>query len=217
MTSFCTDRDLLATEPLIYLSGGFPAQAPAAGDDGELDGTSFTSAGSDFAAAGAAPGMVLRVADGPQAQRRALEVVSVEGPTALTVSVLRPDAEADAVPPVAGTGLHFELRTFAAQIASVSATLAEKLRTASEAAGISAAEFADSAQLARCCAAGVLASVYTARAENAAAEDANWTKAEHYRRVFRRRQVRLRLAVDADSDGTAESTRTLGHVALRRV
>ncbi|MFW6133072.1 MAG: hypothetical protein ACOC8F_04190 [Planctomycetota bacterium] len=216
MTAFCTDRDILAVEPLVYVSGAAPAQTLVGGDDGQLAGTSFTSTQSNFTDAGAAGGMALIVLRGSPPGRQALEIVSVDGTTQLTVSILRPDAGGEPIAPAPGTDLPFELRTYAAQIAGVSADLAEKLRTASEAAGVAAADFADSAQLARTCALGVLASVFTARAENARPDDANWTKAAHYRRAFDRAQVQLRLVVDADADGRGESTRTLGNVTLRR-
>ncbi|MBS3734483.1 MAG: hypothetical protein KGY99_06100 [Phycisphaerae bacterium] len=216
MTALCTDRDILAVEPLVYLSGTAPVQALAAGDDGQIAATSFTSPGSDFAACGAAIGMVLVATTGSGAPPRAMEVVSVDGATALTVSVLRADASADPVPPTPGQDLSFELRTYAAQIAGVSIALTETLRTAGEADAIAVADFADSVQLARTCTLGVLADVFTARAENAAADDANWIKATHYRRAFAAAQVQLRLVVDADADGQAESQRTLGNVTLRR-
>jgi hypothetical protein len=99
----------------------------------------------------------------------------------------------------------------------VADTLAEKFRQLSEAAGINSADFADSSQLRQAVAYGSLSGIFVARAENAAPGDANWIKAEHYRRLFQAGQIQLRLAVDADGDGTAQQTRSLGNVTLRRV
>ncbi|MCD4823590.1 MAG: hypothetical protein K8S55_03215 [Phycisphaerae bacterium] len=217
MSSFCLDRDILAVEPIAYLGGGGSGQQIAAGSDGALSGTTFTSAGSDFTSAGLAAGMVLCVTQTIPAEGTALEIISVDSATALTVSVLRADTDADAIAPLAGTSLNFYVRTFAAQIANVSGGLAEKLRRISEAAGIVAADFADSVQLKHTAVAGVLAKLYLARADNARPHDANWIKAEYYRDEFKRMQNQLRLAVDIDGDGEAERTRTLGNVSLKRV
>ena len=95
--------------------------------------------------------------------------------------------------------------------------LAEKLRRVAEAAGVAAAQFADSAQLRSAVACGMIADVFVARADNSREGDANWIKAQHYRQEFARMQLQMRLAVDADGDGLAEQTRTLGNVNLRRV
>jgi len=217
MDLFCTDRDLLAIEPLIFLLGGGPAQELAAGEDGAISATTFSSAASNFGAAGVEPGMVLAASPGAPAEGAAYEIVSVDSPTTLTVSVLRADGEADAVAPPSGIELRFHVRTYRPQIHNVSATMAEKLRQIVEVSGVASADFADSAQLAPACAHGVLATVFVARAESASPADANWIKAEHYRREFLRLQLQLRLAVDADADGVAERTRTLGNVSLRRV
>ncbi len=217
MSMFCQDKDLLSIEPVIFIGGGYVGQELAVGADGALSGTTFTSAGSNFQSAGVAAGMVLcTYADNP-AEGSAAEIVSVDSATQLTVSVLRADAADDPVAPPAGTGLGFYIRTFAAQIANISETLAEKLRQMAEVAGITKADFADSQQLKMTAAAGCLSSIFVARSDNATDRDANWTKAEHYREKFVRQQLQLRLAVDADGDGQAEQTRTLGSITLRRL
>ncbi len=217
MNSFCQDRDLLGIEPVIFIGGGFPSQQISSGGDGAMSGTTFTSAGSNFTADGIAAGMVLCTHTGAPAEGSACEIISVDSQTSLTVSMLRGDTDAAATPPQAGTRLSFFVRTFLPQIRDVSDTLAEKLRQISESQGIVQADFADSQQLRLTTAYGVLASVFVARAENATSADANWIKAEYYRREFARSQNQLRLAIDIDGDGTAESTRTLGNVTLRRM
>ena len=216
MNAFCQDRDLLAIEPVIFF-GGPAGQQLAAGTDGELDGTAFTSDTADFVAAGAAGGMVLYVYASAPEEGSAYEIVSVDSAAALTVSVLRGDPQTAPVAPPAGSKLSFHVRTYQPQIQSVSATLAEKLRQIAEVAGLAPAKFADSRQLRTAAAHGALASIFVARAHGARPIDANWIKAEHYRSLFRELQLQLRLAVDADGDGQAERTRTLGNVAMRRV
>jgi hypothetical protein len=217
MSSFCQDRDILGIEPVAYLAGDFAHQRLAAGADGAVSGTTFTSAGSDFGSAGVAAGMVLCAYQTIPAEGTAWEIISVDSATAMTVSVLRADIDDDPLAPPAGTGLSFHVNSFAARIADVSNTLAEKLRQIAEVAGIGSADFADSAQLRTTTAYGVLSGLFLARASNARPNDANWIKAEFYRSEFRRAQNQLRLAVDIDADGVAEQTRTLGNVLLKRV
>jgi hypothetical protein len=217
MSDFCQDRDLLAMEPGIFLSGSFAGQNILACEDGTIEGTTFSSASGDFQAASVEEGMVLCTYAATPSEGLAVEIVSVDSATELTVSVLRPDSQASPTPPPARSGLRFHIRTFKPQIRSISASLAEKLRSTAEVEGVQAARFADSTQLRLTTAHGVLAAVFVARAENAAESDANWIKAQHYRGEFARLQPQLRLALDADGDGTAEQTRALGNVTLRRV
>jgi hypothetical protein len=217
MNRFCQDRDLLGIEPIVFLGSGFPAQEMIRGSGAALSGTTFTASGANFTAAGVAPGMVLCTYTTVPAEGTVCEIVSVNSQTQLTVSVLRADPAASPVAPKAGTGLSFHVRTFDPQVRGVSDTLAEKLRQMAEVAGIRSADFADSTQLRVAAAYGALGSIFVARAENAQPGDANWIKAEHYRQEFRRLQLQLRLVVDANGDGKAEQTRTLGNVALRRV
>ena len=160
--------------------------------------------------------MVLCTYTTTAAEGSAYEVVSVDSPTTLTVSVLRADTGGAAVPPPAQSGVSFHVRTYSAQIHTVSAAMGEKLRQMAEVSGVAAADFAESAQLRLTAAYGTLAEVFVARADNAQPSDANWTKAQHYRQLHRNLQLQLRLVADTDGDGQAEQTRTLGNVTLRR-
>jgi NAD-dependent oxidoreductase involved in siderophore biosynthesis len=150
------------------------------------------------------------------AEALAYEIVSVDSATSLTVSVLRATTDGAAVAPPAGSNLKYYINTFAPQIAAVQATLYDKLRQISQACGISGGDFADSPQLRSAAALGVLAAVFTARASNATGADANWTKAELYRRQHVAALSAVRLARDLDGDGFAERTRSLSNVTLRR-
>ena len=215
MSDFCQDRDLLSIEPSVFVTAGFAGQELIAGLDGAISGTRFTSSGSDFVTAKVAAGMVLSIS--PAAgEGKSFEIVSVETATSLTISVLRADTDDQAIPPGNAASLKFHVRTFGPQIRGVSETLAEKLRQISEAAGVKAADFENSAQLRSSTAHGALASIFLARADNAAPSDANWIKAEYYRNHFRQLQLQLRLVVDSNADGSAELTRTLGNVRLHR-
>ncbi len=216
MANECKDRDLLTIEPDVFTGGGFDSQQPAGGTDGAVSGTTFTSASADFTAANIQVGMVLCIYSTVPAEGRCYEIISVDSATSLTVSVLRADRDADAVAPPAGTELKYYINTFAPQIAGSEATLHEKLRQIGEADGISLTDFVDSSQLRKAVALASLASIFTARASNATGDDANWVKAEFYRRQHVTAVGALRLAKDIDGDGFAEQTRTLANISLRR-
>jgi hypothetical protein len=216
MDQFCNDVDLLAIEPGIFLGGGRPGQLLAAGAGGSISGTGFVATGRDFVAAGVSAGMVLCVYTTSPSEGVAYEITSVASGS-LGISVLRADACQPIIAPPAAEGLSWQVCTFAAQITTIGRTLAEKLRLFQEVGGIKVATFADSSQLRATAANGTLASIFVARAENAAPSDANWIKAQYYRRQFLDLQLAMRLVVDVDGDGVARQTRTLGNVTLRRL
>lgn len=218
MTPFCHDRDLLIIEPAVFTVGAFRAQQLAAGNDGALAGTAFTSAAADFSDAVVKSGTVLCAHSGQLSEGICYEVVAVADAHTLTVSVPRASVEEPATPPAAGgAGLNWQVLTFGPQIARASDMLAERLRDLAEAAGIKSAEFADSAQLVEVTACLALASIYAAAAETADDSDARWTKSRHYAGRYAGQLQRLRLACDLDGDGRAETTRSLANVRLRRL
>jgi hypothetical protein len=216
MTNQCQDRDLLAIEPGLFAGGGFDNQQLAAGSDGALAGTAFTSAAAGFVNSAVQPGMVLSVYATVPAEARCYEVIAVDSATHLTVSVIRADADASAVAPPEGTGLKFFITTLGPQIAAAQRALCEKLRLTGEAAGIAPADYAASSQFRVAVALAALASIFIARTSTGEPGDANRVKAEFYRLRHVEALTQLRLASDADGDGLAETTRSLGNVSLRR-
>ena len=61
MSMFCQDRDLLSSEPVLFIGGGFVGQELTSGSDGAISSTTFTSAGSNFTSAGVAAGMASQI------------------------------------------------------------------------------------------------------------------------------------------------------------
>ena len=216
MNTYCQDRDLLSIEPIVFLGGAFATQNLIAAANGQISSTTFTSTGADFNAAGIEAGMVLCTYETTPTEGAACEIVSVTSSTTLTVSVLRADVGGDPVAPPGQSGVSFYIRTYLVQIRTASQTLGEKLRQMAEVSGVDKADFADSTQLRLVTAYGALAEIFVARADNAAPHDANWIKAEHYRKLHRQLMLQVRLAVDSDGDGQAEQTRSLGNITLRR-
>lgn len=216
MNEFCQDRDLLGIEPGLFLSAGPAGSRLIGGTDGQLAGTGFSSATSDFAVASVEAGMVLTVTTTITSEGQAHEIVSVGTGGQLTVSVLRADVADPPVAPPAGQNLSFCVVTYRPQIRRVCDALAEKLRALAEATPVATEAQVNSAQLRLTAAYGTLATVFLAKAESPSPTDPHWAKAEHYQQDFTRMQMQLRLALDVNGDGIAEQTRTLGNVTLRR-
>ncbi len=207
MTSFCTDRDLLALEPTVFLRGT-ASQQFASGSDGAFASGVFTSATADFTTMGITPGMILTTSSTIPAEGVCYEILSVDSATTLTASVLRTSEEDPAVPPADATALAWRIRTFAAHIADTSATLGEELRQRDEI-NFDAADFVPSDQLRRLCAYGTLAAVFLGRCQRASDDDIHWIKAEHYRDEFRRQRTTLTLLADTNGDSEANASRAL--------
>jgi len=217
MTAYCQDRDLLSIEPIIFLGAGFPSQQLTAGQNGLCIGTTFSASGADFTSTGVEAGMVLCSYATIPAEGIACEIVSVDSATSLTVSILRADTDASPVPPPGQSDVSFHVRTYGAQIRTVSDALAKKLQQIADLYPTANPSFADSAELRLAAAYGTLAEVFTARADNAETSDPNWIKRRHYQRLYQDIQPRLRVAADTDADGQTEQILHLGNLKLRRV
>jgi len=212
MNPQCTDRDLLALENILFLGAGDGNQPLAEGASGLSGGTTFTVNSADFIAAGVQAGMVLTTYDLAcgSAQGRTCEIVAVRAATQLDVSVLRVDAESPSVAPISG-GDCFFIRSYRPQIQAVHDALMERVLRVSGTSG-----FLPSPQLRQALACGTLAAVFVSRAKDGSPTDANWLKAEHYRREFERLSASLQLTPDP-ADGPSGGVVAMGHVTLRRV
>ncbi len=217
MNTITHDRDLLRLEPVLFLGGGCASRTLIAGGDGVLSGSTFTSPGSDFALAALAAGMVLCTwTDAPE-EPTAVEIVSVDSATQLTVSVLRESPDSDPVAPSAGSGLGFFVRSYRPEIRQAADQLAHMLSRSGETHRQDPPTFCDAAVLRETIAIGALATIFSARSGNGGQTDSAGIKAERYRREWLTARTRLRVAVDTDGDGLPDETRTLGHVTLRRI
>ena len=216
MNPQCTDRDLLALENILFLGAGGGAQPLIDGANGQSNGTTFTAA-VNFAAAGVGPGMVLTTydLDRGSAEGRTCEIVAVRKPSELEISVLRVSTDSPAVAPISG-GECFYVRTYQPQIQAVHDALMERLRRAWSGGSAFTGSFLPSPQLRQVLACGTLAAIFVSRARDGTPTDANWLKAEHYRREFERLSTSLQLTFDP-ADGPGGGVVGLGNVTLRRV
>lgn len=220
MVKLCSDADILRCEPALFGELHPQNQVLAAGTGGGLAGTTFTAGGVDFLSAGVEPGGViyLRSADG--ALDGAYEIVAVDSATQLCVSVLRGDAESDAIAPPAGSDISYRVSTLGHQIALVSLRLTEYLgiwpgQSRLWRGDFSAEDILDTDVVRQICAFGVTAAAYR-MLQGGAADGGFRDKWVHYEQLFAKGMERARVGLDGDGDGVADSVRYGGCGRLRR-
>jgi len=106
------DVDLLVYEPGLFKAWRVAHQQRGKGGDGVLSGTAFSAASGNFMNAGVAAGDVITLTSIDGMIDGCYEVVGVVSATQLTVSVLRADETAAAIPVGAGSNLIWCISTF---------------------------------------------------------------------------------------------------------
>lgn len=207
-----TDVDLLTIEPAVFLDATAAATKVLSASDGAIAGTTLTSAGSSFTAAGIDAGHVAVVAG------EALEVVQRTSATTLNVSRPRP-ATSSSIAPNAGSSLAFTIWTFQRLIElaeqSILAALAidpehpaQPLETAAILNRPAVERIIATATIARACA--------VASAANPASESLK-QRASDYERELERLRQQLIVVLDLDGDGIADATRRLAIAVFIRM
>ena len=179
--NFSNDRDLLLLEPNVFIDVPLLAQQRVQVSDGNLTGTTLTSASADFVSAKVGPGSVVLIAG------QLHEVISRPDKHTLTVSLPRTSlAEAPISATVHGSGLSVTSRTFAPQASLVHDLLLTLLGiepgtthpTLNEDAIVSLG------QMSRLESLGTLERVYSAAAALVGDNDALYRRAREYRDRF---------------------------------
>lgn len=212
MNNHCTDRDLLALEPALFLDAWPDCQRRLAGDSAQLNGTSLTFGAGGFSTM-LQPGMVITCTTSLRPQTLPLEIVAIVSDTALVVSLPRPELTDSPACYVADGAVNFFVANYRMQIQAAQDRLLERLRRQAEATAPAAEDFAESPCFRRTVALTALAAIFAARASNAGPADANWIKAEHYRELAQAELAGVNLAA---RDGSAQAGRSLGNIHLRR-
>jgi hypothetical protein len=217
MIPFSSDVDILKHEPVLFGELYFPLQVKAAGTGAALAGTQLTTDGADFLAANVTPGQVIYLKSHDGALDGAYEIVSVDAPTQLTISVLRADSADAPVPPALGTDVAWCISTFAAQAMNVAKELTAYfgIRPGDPAAVYGIEDILDVEVLRRASTMAVISCIYATWAGKAG-DDSFWTKSLHYKQEFEKARLRCHLSIDADGDGVADVTRVSGSIRLVR-
>lgn len=205
MTSFAQDRDILVMEPSVFTRAAFVGQRVTRGE-ATVSGTTLTASSSQPAlnASGVPAGAVVLFADA------ALEVVSVDGPAAMTVSRTRVSGAAEALAPaVDGSAAGFEVVTFGPLLSVVHGELLRRLGVDSAAAVLAPEVFRRLEVL------GALALAWGSAAAGLGDTAGEQVRSEQWARRFRAEAAAARVPVDLDGDGVADETRALAVRVVR--
>lgn len=211
---FASDRDLLALEPSMFRDVLWLGQRLVRGV-GSVSGTTLTMTSQDegFDDAGVGAGHVV-VIDGV-----ALEVVSRESATELTVSRLRDSAGADPLGAGSISEKTVEVSTFGPQIAVVHGQVLRMLglRASGEAgAGPGEDDVVNAAGLGLAEALGAAHLVFAAAAAAGGSAGDLAHKATLYRERFGAERQRAAALIDTDGDGEADATRRMNVIQFAR-
>lgn len=208
MLAFSTDLDILKYEPVLFGELHLPWQILSAGAGGQLSGTTFTATGADFVSAQVTAGGVIYMRSVDGLLDGAYEIVSVDSPTQLTVSVVRVDANDEPVAPPEAVDVTYRISTFAQQASEAAFQLTEYfgIKPGNPASDIDAQDILNTDVLKRASVFAVISSVYAMLASRAHDENF-WKKSLHYQKVFERAKQRCRVGIDLDSDGVVDVTR----------
>lgn len=211
--NFSTDVDLVRLEPNVFGEVVMMSQQRLRVTDGAMSGTTMTSAGANFVAAGVDAGSVVLVGG------VAYEVVSRTDANTLVVSLPRVSDEDPAVVGLSGTGLEVVHRTFALQAAIVRGLL---LRLAGidedgPEGGLTGESVVSGGVMSRLEAMGTLELVYWAAAAVVGENEGVRAKAERWRKAFNETLRGATVWIDRDGDGVGDERLSLGTVRLSRV
>ena len=205
MASFSNDADILKYEPILFGELHLPWQVLAAGTGAALSVTTLTASGVDFIGAQISAGGVayLQSVDGSLAG--AYEIVSVDSPTQLGISVIRSDSTGPAVAPTPATDISYRIGTFGPQTNEVGFQLTEYfgIGPGNPASDIDVEDILDTNVLRQASVFAVISNVYAMLAGKAKDENF-WRKSLHYQKLSSRARGRCRLSIDTGSDGFAD-------------
>ncbi len=210
MQSFSCDRDILKYEPSLFTDLYLASQVLAKGINATLTDTVLTVTDSDFIAAGIKAGSVIYLNSATTALTAALEVLSVDSATQLTISALRNDILADAISPNAdGADYQYRIATFAPQANEVLFQLTQYygLRPGNPDSEYGPTDLLDTDVLRQASTFAVISTIYATRAAGLDGQDAYWDKSYYYSNKFNQARARCRIDIDLGKDGVKDLTR----------
>jgi hypothetical protein len=210
--NFSTDRDLLLYEPTLFNDLPWVSQQRLSVTDGEVTGTTLTSASADFSSAQVDAGCVLLVNTTP------VEVVQRIDAMTLTVSLLRTRTTDSVIPPGDVSAASVVVRTFAPQAELFGASLLRMLGLNADDPDqpLDAEAVLSLSVMARLEALGTLERVHSSAAALTGDNDALLFKAASYRRRFLEAASRSPIQIDTTGDGLANEKRYVGVSRLVR-
>ncbi|MBN2377369.1 MAG: hypothetical protein JXD22_13280 [Sedimentisphaerales bacterium] len=217
MVQFSQDVDILKWEPNLFCDLARPDQTLCEGDDGELNGTTFTSSTGAFESCGLSSGKVIYLNDN-DAINGCYEIVSVDSATQLTVSVLRADGEEGLIAPPSGSGIGYRVSSFDPQAQEVACNLLSYfgIKVNGDETEVTAANVLANDALRQASAYAVMSVVFAGCAYGEDDECGFWQKSLHYQKLFDRARSRALVELDLDGDALGDRDLSGGSVRLKR-
>ncbi len=206
---FAKDRDLYVLEPGLHKDVAWLGQRRIS-TVGSLTGTALTITSGSFVDAQVSAGHVV-IFDG-----MVLEVVSVEGDTQATVSMMRSDVSSGAVPGVSASNRVTIVYDYSPQRAMVHRQVMTMLGFDVDEDGFDASVVTNPGALVRLEALGALHLIYAGAGAPGRSGEKFAQRAQMYRERFARERERVVAMVDLDGDGVAESKRRANALVLTR-
>ena len=210
---FCSDVDLMAWEPAIFLEAAFAHQAIVKQAAGTLTGTALVMSAATLG--DVAAGMVASVETADGSLTQLLEIVSVADASHATVSALRGRGSDAALAPLTGGSVKVTVVSFRPQIAAVGDGLlamvgVESSRDSADPPLCDTSGFRHAAVF------GVLAAVYRTLATASTATNLTYSKLGFYEGLYRGARRAIAATVDRDGDGVPETPRRTDVAQLSR-
>jgi hypothetical protein len=208
-----TDRDLLLIEPSLFSSALGLATLLIDVTDGNVSGTSLTSAGSDFASMGIDAGHVA-VIDG-----ETTEVVERVSATELTVSLPRVTAEDPLIAPAPGSSLSVKVPTFGRQINLSRGWVLGSLGIEIDDEGLPLGDsiLLNATEVEKLIALETIARLFHLAAALDPTDQSLAEMAAHYAGELTAARHRTQAVLDLDGDGVADASRRVSVATLIRI
>jgi hypothetical protein len=206
MARFSNDVDLLKYEPALFGDLMLTWQIIAQGTNGAISGTTFTSTGAKFVTAKVTAGDVINLVgtgiDG------AFEVVSVNSETQLTVSALRESSEDAAIALPTASNVVYKICTYRPQAVEAAFQITEYLGIApgKPSSENDSEDILYPESLKRASVFAILASLYATLVSSIEDQYSQlWKKSTYYQGLFEKEKAKLRVSIDSDGDGVADT------------
>ena len=218
MNRFSNDVDVLRFEPSVFTGASFCGAVLCKGSSGQVNGTTFTAAGESFLSKQAEAGHVIYLSDGVGNIEGAYEIVSVDSSTQLTISVLRSDPSAQAIPVGSGSSLFYRIGTFDALAERIGFGITQMLGIQP---GVADSELAvknitDTEAMRDYSALTTLAAVFMKLYQNADTDKVYLSKNKHYQSLAEDAKRRTVVRLLRDDDRYYDKTLAGGHAWLLR-
>lgn len=202
-THFSHDRDLIIHEPALMRDVAWNAQRRL-NTTGSVAATVLTLNSGSFTEADIQPGHVV-IFDGVT-----LEIISIDGPTTATVSLMRANLSAQAIPPFAASNRSVVVYDFSPQRAVVHRQILAMLAIdpdGESSFGINETQITNPKALTRLETLGTLSLIYASAAAPSRADHGFEQRARLYCERFQRERESVVVMLDTDNDAIAEATR----------